>query len=147
MTPSRLRWDVALRVKFGKAAELTSCPAQGSCMPRLAAYGSLRWLVLVLTTWCLNSEVVDAAMDRGHQQERSAVISLASASSTVAASRTLTRHPSFTRDRCGCHQGTVLPLGQIVFTWKATFPAAAFVDEVDVLPSLPSRPDTRPPLD
>jgi hypothetical protein len=94
----------------------------------------IRWMVLILTTWCLNSDIAEAAI--GGQSHSSASV-------TVVQSTVL--HSSFLRDRCDCHRGTVLPLAPIEFASETFEPASVPQSDLRTPQSLSPRPNPRPP--
>lgn len=110
-----------------------------------AAARPLRWLTLIVTTWCLNADAVRAALvNTGRSAEQTSPAPVSALS--VTTSQTLTRHPSPVVDRCGCHSGLVLPLGLTVFAWapRPTAEVAAIALELPQI--LPTAPESRPPV-
>ena len=106
---------------------------------------SLRWIVLILTTWCLNGDIVQVAVSGSHSSE----LVLPATTMTVSAlatDATYSRLPRLVPDRCGCHQGLVLPIDPVVFAWSGL--PAADVLQVGVHPprSIHLAPTPRPPL-
>ena len=107
----------------------------------------LRWLVLILTTWCLNGDIVQVAVSGElPAAERIATITTAMSRATLEAPQSLRGHHALAVDRCGCHQGTVLPLARIEVSWHAVSLGDAPSAISHLLRNLRSGPDPRPPL-
>jgi hypothetical protein len=111
------------------------------------ASAPLRWLVLILTTWCLNGDIVQVAVSGElPAAERTATVTTTVSGVTLEAPHYLRGHHAPPVDRCGCHQGTVLPLARIELTWHAVSLGDA-PSAISHLPrSLHPGPDPRPPL-
>ena len=112
-----------------------------------SAAAPLRWLVLILTTWCLNGDIVQVAVGGElPAAERITTITTAMSGAILQAPHSLRGHHAPAVDRCGCHQGTVLPLARIEVTWHAVSLGDA-PSAISHRPrSLHLGPDPRPPL-
>ena len=116
-------------------------------MRKWSASRSLRWIVLVLTTWCLNGDIVQVAVSGElPARERIATVTTAMSGATLEAPHFLRGHRVAVLDRCGCHYGTVLPLARIEIAWHAVSPGDV-PSTVSHLPrTLHAGPEPRPPL-
>jgi hypothetical protein len=105
----------------------------------------LKWLVLILTAWCLNGDIVEVAVSGElPAAERIATVTTAISGATLGVPHSAGR--VLTLDRCECHQGTVLPLARFEIAWHAV----SLGDAPSAISHLPrnllSGPDPRPPL-
>jgi hypothetical protein len=100
--------------------------------------------MLILTSWCLNSDIVEATVRPGTCSPAQTTCT-GSGRAIVGIAQTVGGHSAPLRERCGCHQGNVLPLEQCVFTSSVRGYLAPPKSAVKHLRSCPARPDPRPP--
>jgi hypothetical protein len=107
----------------------------------------LRWLVFLLTTWCLNSDAVEAVFARGSATAASVAVvaSAPNSTTTIRAFHLPGSHEARIRERCACHRGTVLPTGLAAEPLKQLPSFAAPVADLDCLLSVTAPPDLPPP--
>ncbi len=107
----------------------------------------LRWLVFLLTTWCLNSDAVEAMITHsgGRDMSVAAVASAPNSTTTIGAFHIPRSHEARIRERCACHRGTVLPTGLAAEALKQLPSFVALVADLDRLLSVTAPPDLPPP--
>jgi hypothetical protein len=122
-------------------------PSTGVLMRGWIASPSLRCLVFLLTTWCLNSDAVEVALaHRSTAQERvAAVARVAEGSATIGGIQVTGNHRLRVRDRCDCHRGTVLPTSRNIVLWRPLPSVAARLTHLEPVVSIAASPEPPPP--
>lgn len=107
----------------------------------------LRWLVFLLTTWCLNSDAVEAVLthDSARAASVAAFASAPNSTTTISAFHLAGNHKARVRERCDCHRGTVLPTGRTAVAWMKLPSIGAPVGDLERHLSVTSAPDLPPP--
>lgn len=107
----------------------------------------LRWLVFLLTTWCLNSDAIEAALthDSGRAASAAALVAAPNRTTTMSALHLVGSHELRAQARCDCHRGTVLPAGRTAAAWMKLPSFAAPLGDFERHPSVTLAPDLPPP--
>ena len=107
----------------------------------------LRWLVFLLTTWCLNSDAVEAVFAHGYARAATAAAFAVTPNSTttISAFHLAGNHRVRIRERCDCHRGTVLPTGRTAVAWMTLPSIGAPEGDLELHLSVTSPPDLPPP--
>lgn len=107
----------------------------------------LRWLVFLLTTWCLNSDAVEALIARGSAPAASVAVvaSTPHGTATIRAFHLAGSHKLRIREQCACHRGTVLPTGHAPDSWARRLAADTPVAYLEGPLSITAPPEPPPP--